>query len=287
MTLGRHVAALTSALVLAAGAGCAGGQDGATFRPAIGSDGAYCKTYRAWKVYELDHGEAFDQPNPSALRRYWNAYLVSEETMLQQAPPAIREAVAVKVSFIRTRLTPAMEAYGFDLRRMHREATPAEQAALFVGPPAVVEHAQARQYAYEDSACGTQPSPPAAGVEFEAGASSESYCRALAGFDGVLDVVATSGFDPRVLQNVATGDRFAETLRRLEDAAPAEIAADVQADAEWFRGRWGDVVERYGYDLRRIYLDATPEDLAVFNRTHPDVVDHVAREVAYENQICG
>ena len=25
----------------------------------------------------------FDQPNPAALRRFWNAYLIAEETMLQ------------------------------------------------------------------------------------------------------------------------------------------------------------------------------------------------------------
>jgi len=272
---------------VAAGAGCTGGHDGTAFTPPAGSDGEYCKTYRAWKVYELDEGEAFDQPNPAALRRYWNAYLISEETMLQQAPPVIRTAVAVKVGFIRTRLTPIMEAYGFDLGRMHSEATPAQQAALFVGPPAEVTRAQAAQYAYEDRACGTQPSPPAAAVEFEASSASGPYCRALAAFDDVLDEIAGSGFDPSVLRKVATGDRFTTALRALEETAPSEIADDVAVDTEWFRTRWSDVVERYGYDLRHIYLDATPEDLAVFNRTHPDVVRQVAREVAYENQICG
>jgi hypothetical protein len=60
---------------------------------------------------------------------------------------------------------------------------------------------------------------------------------------------------------------------------------DVEADTG-FRTRWSDVVARYGYDLRGIYLHGTPEDLAVFNRTHPDVVEHASRTTAYEEQVC-
>jgi len=60
---------------------------------------------------------------------------------------------------------------------------------------------------------------------------------------------------------------------------------DVEADTG-FRTRWSDVVARYGYDLRGSYLDGTPEDLAVFNRTHPDVVEHASRTTAYEEQVC-
>jgi hypothetical protein len=64
------------------------------------------------------------------------------------------------------------------------------------------------------------------------------------------------------------------------------IAEDVKADNEWFRGRWSDVVEAYGYDLRRIYLEASPEDLAVFNRTHPEVLAHTSRTTTYEDRVC-
>ena len=119
-------------LGLAALAGCSGGEGNEpAFTPIAGSHGAYCHTYRAWKVHELDGGEAFDQPNPAALRRFWNAYLIAEETMLRQAPPVIRDEVEVKVGYIRTVLTPLMEKYDFDLKRMRREGTAAEQAALF------------------------------------------------------------------------------------------------------------------------------------------------------------
>ena len=42
----------------------------------------------------------------------------------------------------------------------------------------------------------------------------------------------------------------------------------------------------YGYDIRAIYLRGTPEDLAVFNRTHPDILEHTSRDTAYEEQVC-
>ena len=63
-------------LGLAMLAGC-GGSDGdeSAFTPVAGSDTAYCDAYRAWQVHELDGGEGNDQPNPAALRKYWNEYL--------------------------------------------------------------------------------------------------------------------------------------------------------------------------------------------------------------------
>jgi hypothetical protein len=263
---------------------CSGSDDGAAFTPVAGSDSAYCATYRAWKVYELDNGGAFDQPTPAALRRWWKAYLLSEEAMLRQAPPEIHAAVGAKLHFIRTRLTPLIERYDFDLERIRRDGTAADQDTMFGG--AQVQEAQAAQDAFEERACGTQPSPPAADVVFEADASSKRFCAALDAFNGELDEVASSAFDPDALQALVTGDRFRELLDHLEAAAPTAIAADAQADTEWFRSRWSDVVARYGYDIRRIYVDATPEELAVFNRTHPDLLEHSSRTTAYEEQVC-
>ena len=83
-----------------------------------------------------------------------------------------------------------------------------------------------------------------------------------------------------------TADSFTNALGALDATAPAEIAADVEAETEWFRTRWSDVTAEYDYDIRTIHLKATPEDLAVFNRTHPDVLVHTSRTTAYEEQIC-
>jgi hypothetical protein len=272
---------------LAVLSGCGGDNgDESRFTPVAGSDSAYCDTYRAWKVYELDRGEGFDQPNPAALRRYWNEYLITQETLLREAPPEIRAAVEVKLSVIRTRLTPLLEKYDFNLRRIEREGAAAEQA-LLVQPPPQMQKAQEAQYAYEDRTCGTAPSPPPADVVFEADASSKAFCAALSVFNRELDKVAFSRFDPDVLRAFVAGDRFSEVLDALDAAAPAEIAEDVRADSEWFRTRWSDVVAQYDYDLRRIYLDGTPEDLAVFNRSPPVVVEHASRTTAFEDQLCG
>ncbi len=288
MALGRLPTCILATLTLglAALAGC-GGSDGdeTAFIPVAGSDSAYCDAYRAWQVHELDGGEGVDQPNPAALRKYWNEYLIFEETLLHEAPPEIRAAVEVKVSGIRTLITPLLEKYDFDAKRIEREGAAAEKA-LFEQPPADIRRAQDAQHAYEDRTCGTQPSPPAADVVFRAGESSKAFCIALSAFNGELDKVASSKFDPDAMRTLVTGDRFDEILDGLEATAPTEIAEDVEADTEWFRGRWSDVVAEYGFDLRTIYLDATPADLAVFNRTHPDVLEHTSRDTAYEEQVC-
>ena len=274
------------ALGLSALAGCGGDGDETGFTPVAGSDSAYCQAYRSWKVHELDAGGAFDQPNPAALRTWWNAYLVAEETMLQEAPSEIRDAVAVKVSRIRTTMTPLLEKYDFDLKWIQREGTAAEQTAFYGLPPAEVDKAQAVQYAYEDKTCGTAPSPPAADVVFSAEESSKPYCVALGEFNTEIGRVSDSRFDPEVMREFVTGERFSGVLDRLDVTAPAEIAADVEADTEWFRNRWSDVMAEHDYDIRSIYVRSTPEELAVFNRTHPDVRGHTSRTTAYEEQIC-
>ena len=233
-----------------------------------GAASAYCDTYRAYKAQELDGGGAYDQPNPAALRKWWND-LIFEETMLREAPPEIRDEVAIKVRFIRTVMSPLLEKYDFEMKRMEREA--ATEAAAFLDPPPDVQKAEDAQHAYEARTCGTEPSPPASDVVFTADGSSKPFCTALSAFNGELDKVASSRFDPD----------------GLDSTAPAEIAADVEADTEWFRTRWSDVVAKYDYDIRDIYRDAIPEDLAVFNRTHPDVLEHTSRTTAYEDQVCG
>ena len=276
---------LTLAVMSAAVAGCAG-SDEVAFTPVAGSDGAYCTTYRAWKVYELDNGEGFDQPDAAALRSWWNAYLIKEETMHQQAPPEIRDEVAVKLRHVRTVMTPLMEKYAFDLKRVRRTGSAADQAALLQAPPADVQRATGAQYAYEDRACGTAPTPPAADVAFEAGASSNAFCAALGSLNREIEKVAASRFDPDSMRTLVIGERFSEALDGLDAAAPAEVAADVHADTEWFRTRWSDVMARFGYDIRGIYVGGTPEELAVFNRTHPDVLEHTSRTTAYEDQVC-
>jgi hypothetical protein len=270
-------------LVFAALAGC-GGRDGdeTAFVPLAGTESAYCDTYRAWQVHELE-GDGDDQPNPAAFEKYWNEHLEYNATSLRQAPAVIRDEWAVSERAIRTVLTPLLTKYDFDVKRMEREATPAEKALSV--PPPEVQKAQATIHAYEAKVCGTD-SPPAARVAFTPDASSKRYCTVLATFNSGLERVASSRFDSDVMRAFVAGDRLRASLDALETSAPDAIAADQAAASDWFRTRWSDVVAEFDYDIRRIWLDGTAEDRAVFHFAHPDVAEHESRLAAYEEQVC-
>ena len=267
-----------------AAAGC-GGTDRAeaAFAPVDGTESVYCDTYRAWQVQELDGGRGEDQPNPAAFRAYWKDYLEFNKTFLRQAPAEIRDEWIVSERAIRTLLTPVLERYGFDVERIAKEGSAAEKALGEPTPEA--QKAQDAIHAYEDRVCGVA-TPPAANVAFEADASSESYCAALGDFNRGFEKVESSRFDPSVMRSVFTAGSFSDNLEELEETAPEDIAADQEALSEWFRSSWSDVVAEYDYDIRRIWLDGTPEDRAVFTLSHPDVVDHNTRLAAYEEQVC-
>jgi hypothetical protein len=273
-------------LGLAVLAGCGGGDgDETAFIPVAGTESAYCDTFRAWQVHELE-GEGDDPAiagNPAALEEYFNDYLEFNKTMLRQAPPEIRDEWVVSERAVRTVLTPVLEKYDYDVQRIEREATAAEKAVAEPTPDQ--QKAQDAIHAYEARVCGVD-GPPAANVVFKAGASSEQYCAALGTYNGELGKIESSKFDPDVLRMFLTSDRFAEQLDALNETAPAEIAAEVRAETEWFRTRWSDVLAEFDYDIRRIWLDATPEDRAVFSGAHPDIVEHWSRTTAYEEQVC-
>ena len=84
-----------------------------------------------------------------------------------------------------------------------------------------------------------------------------------------------------------TSDAYKAGLDATAANAPAEIKADVIADVEWQRKQQVEVLEKFGYDVRRLLLDGTPEDRAIFQRSDPAIAGHYARTVAYEEQVCG
>jgi hypothetical protein len=296
MELRLKAAMLVLILASAATAAC-GGSDGdtalapvdetaRTFTPIAGTESAYCDTYRAWQVHELE-GDGDDPAisgNPATFEKYWSEYLAFNKTALAQAPAEIRDEWVLSERMVRTTLSPVLEKYDFDVERMAREATPAEKS--LGEPPPDVQKAQAAIHAYEARVCGTEL-PPAADVDFEAGAASQQYCKAAGTTQSEFDKIASSGFDPDLLRTFVTSDRFTELLDAQVAAAPDEIAADVKAESEWLRTRWSDVFEKFDYDIRGVWLDGTPEDRAVVHEYHPDVVEHNTRITAYEEQVCG
>ena len=208
-------AALLAALSLASAvlAGCGGDdEEESAYTPVAGTESAYCDTLRAWQVHELDGGEGDDQPKPAALKAYWADYLEFNATMLQQAPPEVRDEWVASERGVRTIVTPVLEKYGYDSGRIMREGTAAEKSVTT--PPPDLQKAQDTIHAYEARVCGIDP-PPAANVVFTADASSEPYCAALGTLNSELGKIESSRFDPDVLQAFLTSDKFTEAMDAL------------------------------------------------------------------------
>lgn len=279
------VVALT--LTLAVLAGCGSSDDKETAAAAADFDSPYCVTARTWAVHELNGGGdgAYARGGPAALKTWWNEQLAYLKTSLQQAPPAVHGAEAVNERAIRTRLTPLLEKYGFDFKRVEAEASASEKALGGEPPPEVAKAQEARSI-YQNRVCGYGGSP-VANVAFTASAASKSYCEAASAQGNGLEQVVSSGFDPEAFRSYVTSDSFLKALDAQDATAPAEIAADVKADTEWVRSRKLKVLENYGYDLRRVLLEGSAEDLAVFTYWDPAIVKQDGRVTAYVEQVCG
>jgi hypothetical protein len=288
----RHVlcgalAVLTSAVALAV-AGCGGGDEDATALPADQVEAfqsPYCVTARNWAVHELE-GDGDDMAgDPAAFEKYWREYVTYRETSLEQSPASLREENAILAAFLRDRLTPVLEKYDFDVGRIESEGTPAEKS--LGEPPPAAQRAQDATHAYDNRICGYGGSPEPADVTFEKSAASKEYCAAAAAQEEGNAKVAEAGFTPEAFKAFATSDQFLDALDAQEAAAPAEIAEDVKIDNEWVREHKLELLEKYGYDYRKLVLEGSAEELAAFNYFDPAVEEHDSRVSAYVTQVCG
>ena len=282
------LAALT--LVLAVLAGCGGSDDEAALpaEQVAAFSSPYCVTARQWAVHELDGGGdgAYARGGPPALKKWWGEQLAYLKTSLRQAPPEVRIAEAFNEHVIRTRLTPIMEKHGFDHMRVATEGSASERA-LVQDPPREVAKAQATRNAYQNRVCGYGGSPPAADVTFTPSPAAKPYCKAVAAQYEAFENVVSSGFDPEALHSYVTSDDFLQALDAQDATAPAEIADEVDADNEWVRTRKLELLEQFDYDLRRIMLEGSAEELAAFNYFDPAIVEQESRLLAYQEQVCG
>jgi hypothetical protein len=284
-------ATVLSILGLAVAAGCGGGGDDDKKKTASstgGFDSPYCVTARKWAAHELD-GEAqavYARAGRPALKKYMRQYVAYTEASARQAPPAIRQAAAIKDRAIRTRLIPVLEKYGYDPQRLEAEGSASEQA-IVKGPGPKAEKAQEITHAYDDRVCQYGGPPRAANVTFKASAAAKRYCEAVAAQEKGFEKVVSSRFTAEALRSYSTSDSFKKALDAQVATAPAEIAADVKADTEWDRTRKVEVLEDYDYDLRRLLLEGSEADLAVFNYWDPAIRKQDSRVTAYQEQVCG
>jgi hypothetical protein len=290
------IAVFVATLVLAACGsaskeGATGGSTSKAIKPSAAVDGfdsPYCVTARKWAVHELNGGGdgAYARGGPAALHQWWNEQLTYLATSLEQAPSVIHDAEAINERTIRTVLTPVLEKYGFDFQRVEAEASASEKAFAEQPPPDVAK-AQETRNLYQNRVCGYGGSPPAANVTFTPSAAAKPYCEAVAAFRNDLEKVVSSGFDPEAFRSFVTSNSFSEALDAEEATAPSEIAADVKVDSEWDRTRKLRVLEKFDYDLRRILLEGSAEDVAVFTYWDPGIAQHDSRITAYQEQVCG
>ena len=288
----RSLSAATVVLIagLAVLAGCGGSDDDTSALPAeqvAAFASPYCVTAREWAVHELDGSAdgAYARGGPAALRKWWSEQLAYLKTSVEQAPPELHDAEVTVERAYRTRLTPLFEKYGFDFKRIGAEASVSENAAA--EPTPGEQKAQQADDLYKDRVCGYGNSPPPAHVTFTASAASKAYCKAAAAQQVGLEKVVSSGFDPEAFRTYVTSDGFLDALDAQDAAAPPEIAADVKTDNEWVRTRKLELLEEFDYDLRRLTLEGSAEDLAVFTYFDPAIVEHDSRVSAYVQQVCG
>jgi hypothetical protein len=269
-------------------AGCGGSDDDNTALSAgriAAFESPYCVTARTWAVHELD-GDGDDKAaDPAAFETYWREYVDYRETALEQSPATLRDENAILVEFLRARLTPVLEKYDFDVQRIESEGSPAEKS--LGEPPPRAQKAQDATHAYDNRICGYGGSPDPANVTFEKSPAAKPYCEAAAAQQEGNGKVAAAGFTPDAFRSYVTSQQFLDALDTQDTTAPAEIASDVKADNGWVREHKLPLLERYGYDYRKLLREGSADELAEFNYFDPAIEKQDSRVSAYVQQVCG
>ena len=286
------VAVLVALLILAA----CGGEPNATGRSAgqvstDPGDNPYCDALMKWGAYDWfkPGGEGFPgepgkplagQPGAiEANKAYHQKYVQFANQARRLAPPEIREAWNVYHAMGTGPFTAILEKSGYDL-------TDPKFLAVFENPPdSIIPGMQAFEeqiQPYETRVCGSG-TPPPADVKFK-GKASSAYCRTSRQLDEGFQGVIFEGTKPADVRAFLTEHEAA--LNRLEETAPAEIKADVVATNEFTRQKQIPLVEKYGFDLRKLVANGSSLERHVFNASSPDIAENTARVEAYDEQVC-
>jgi hypothetical protein len=254
---------------------CGGGSDGA----ASSADSSYCKTVREWTAHDLT---PYDESDPAQLKKYIGEYVAFNTDATKRAPGEIAADWKATSAGFESTVVPVLEKYGYSVERIMTEGTPEEQAVE--QPPPDLAAAQDRIHAYEARTCLTgQPSP--ADVTF-AGPADADYCDAAHTLDAAADL-SSSAWSPDSVKALVTSPDYAAMQQAGVTAAPPEIHDDVAALATFSTDKVVPVLERYGYDMRRLLVEGSAPDLAIIQSWDPAIVDQYQRVTAYEQQLCG
>ena len=152
--------------------------------------------------------------------------------------------------------------------------------------PATPEQAEAveARVLYQDRVCGYGGPPPAAEASFTKSAATMPYCTAVA---AQHEAIGKAGRDAEALRAYVTSESFSTGLEAQNAAAPPEIADDVETANDWVSTRKLEVFEKFDYDVRRVLLESSADELAAWTMWHPDIVEQDSRVTAYLEQACG
>jgi hypothetical protein len=273
--------------ILAAACGSDDKKTAAVAKPAAASSAeaasAYCDTARDWAVHELTPVDV--EGDAAAARTYFAEYVAFNHKGREQAPAVIRDEWNLSAGAVDAQLVPVLEKYGYDLGRLMSEGSDAEKA-LLDQPPEDVQHAQDAIHLYESKVCAAGQ-PPAAEVDFSKEKKAAAYCQAVGADDEMTGKVLGAGADPEAIRKLATSKEFLAVLKKEHDNAPAVIKADTDAMYTFVQHQHLPLLERRGYDFRKILLDGPQADREILNSTSPEVRNHFARIAAYDEQVCG
>ena len=101
-----------------------------------------------------------------------------------------------------------------------------------------------------------------------------------------MDEVQAGGFQPEAFEAVVRSPGFTEWIEGSKASAPPEIRDDVMTMAAFVQERVLPVLERYDFDVRRLMLDGSAKERAIFQSTDSRVFGAFTRTSAYEAQLC-
>jgi hypothetical protein len=253
------------------------------------NDSAYCKTARQWLVHEFNGTGDTVADDPAAFGKYMREYLAFLVTANGQAPAELRHHWTAGYAFLITKLKPLFDKYDYDIERIKTEGTPAELAIgqrADAGPNEKEDAGQSAVHAYENKVCDTGQ-PEAADVSFADATPNQAYCNTVHQGDELTQSVAAKKWSVDAVRALVTGREYAALSKKAKETAPTEIKADVIADSDWSTMQQVDVLEKFGYDVRKLFLEGTQADRQTFQKSDPAIADHFARTLAYEEQLCG
>ena len=279
---------MTAGLVLASACGKGAEKLASSASPKVGTssdftgdpNSAYCRAALQWAVVEMTPRDG----SPPVEKKYWEDYAAFLKHAENVAPAEIESAYKPYADNGINNVLPILRKYGFDQKRFESTATAAEKKAVESNPPGVDE-AFGKILAYEWQVCGNGTPDAATNVKFT-GEKTSAYCveekSAMEAFGKIQD----AGYTPEAAKAFFTGSTFANAVAKSESIAPEAIKSDVAANVNWIRTKQLPVLMKYGYDIKRIKLEGSPDERFAMDMSAVEIRDVERRLNAYDKQVC-